>query len=56
MIFVISVLKMQMIDVVNMVFVVYISLDVRVHSHITSAFAFFFDLCHPVLENTNVKC
>ena len=26
------------------------------HSHVTCAFAFFFDLCRPVLENTNVKC
>ena len=28
----------------------------EVHSHITSAFAFFFDLCGPILENEKVKC
>ena len=26
----------------------------KVHSHVTSAFAFFFDLCHPILKNANV--
>ena len=27
----------------------------KVHSHITSAFAFFFDLYRPILENANFK-
>ena len=27
----------------------------KVHSHVTSAFAIFFDLCRPILENVNVK-
>ena len=31
------------------------SIFFKVHSHITSAFAFFFDLCRPVLENANVS-
>ena len=26
---------------------------VKVHSHVMSAFAFFFDLCSPALENSN---
>ena len=29
---------------------------VKVHSHATSAFAFFFDFNYPALENANVKC
>ena len=29
---------------------------VKIHSHVTSAFAFFFDLCHPVVENVNANC
>ena len=32
------------------------NVDVKAHSHVTSVFAFFFDLCRPVLENVNVKC
>ena len=28
----------------------------KVHSYVTSAFVFFFDLCRPLLENANVKC
>ena len=28
----------------------------EVHSHLTSTFAIFFELCRPVLENGNVKC
>ena len=31
-------------------------LCVKVHLHVTSAFAYFFDLYHPFLENANVKC
>ena len=27
----------------------------KVHSHVTSAFAYFFDLCRSVLQNANVK-
>ena len=30
--------------------------SVKVHSHVTSAFTFFFDLCHRILENLNIKC
>ena len=26
------------------------------HSQVASAFAFFFDLCHTLLETLNVKC
>ena len=29
---------------------------VKVHTHVTSALAFFFNLCRPVLENANIKC
>ena len=29
---------------------------IKAHLHITSAFAFFFNLCSPVLENANFKC
>ena len=28
----------------------------KVNSHGTCAFAFFFDLCRPVLENANINC
>ena len=28
----------------------------KVHSHVFHPFAFFFHLCHPILENVNVKC
>ena len=28
----------------------------KVHSHVMSMFAFFFDLCLPILEKANVKC
>ena len=28
----------------------------KVHSHVTSEFAFFFDLSHSVLGNADVKC
>ena len=31
------------------------SYDVKVHSHVTSATEFFFDLYRPVLKNANVK-
>ena len=30
--------------------------DFKIYSHLTPAFAFFFDLCCPVLQNVNVKC
>ena len=29
---------------------------IKVHSQVTSAFAFIFDLCRPFLANGNVKC
>ena len=29
---------------------------VKVDSHLTSAVAFFFDVCRQILENANVKC
>ena len=27
----------------------------KVHSHVTSAFTFFFGLCRPILQNLNIK-
>ena len=30
--------------------------DLKVHSHVTFALAFFFGLCRPVLQNAKIKC
>ena len=32
------------------------SVHLHVHLHVTSAFAFFFDPCSPVLEIANIEC
>ena len=29
---------------------------VKAYPHVTSVFAFFFDICYPILQNVNVKC
>ena len=34
----------------------YCSVSIKAGLHVTSAFAFSFDLCRHILENANVKC